>query len=67
MYFSQYKNWLLSIAAVVTLLLGSTIYYSAAFSSDSETMRFTDLSDADIDMILAVKAEMQLAKIEADY
>ena len=67
MYFSQYKNWFLSITAVVTLLLGSTIYYSSAFSSDSETMRFTDLSDADIDMILAVKAEMQLAKIEADY
>ena len=67
MYLSQYKNWFLSITAVVTLLLGSTIYYSSAFSSDSETMRFTDLSDADIDMILAVKAEMQLAKIEADY
>jgi len=67
MYFSQYKNWFLSITAVVTLLLGSTMYYSAAFSSDSETMRFTDLSDTDIDMILAVKAEMQLAKIEADY
>ena len=67
MHYSQYKNWLLSIAAVVTLSLGSAMYYSGAFSSDSETVRFTDLSDADIDMIMAVKAEMQLAKIEADY
>jgi len=67
MHFSQYKNWFLSIVAVVTLSLGSTMYYSGAFTNDSETVRFTDLSDADIDMIMAVKAEMQLAKIEADY
>ena len=67
MYFSHYKDWLLSIIAVVTLAAGSAAFYSTQHANDSEMVRFTDLSDADIDMIMAVKAEMQLAKIEADY
>ena len=66
MHFPLCKNWLLSIFAVVTLFVGSGAYYSSQYASDSEMVRFTDLSDADIDMIIAVKAEMQLAKIEAN-
>ena len=67
MKFAQLKNWSLSIFAVVALSLGSGLFYSGAFTNESETVRFSDLSDSDIDMILAVKAEMQMAKIEADY
>ena len=66
MYLSHYKDWLLSMVAVVVLAAGSAAFYSMQAANDSEMVRFTDLSDADIDMIMAVKAEMQLAKIEAN-
>jgi len=66
MYFCHYKDWLLSMVAVVALAAGSAVFYSLQNANDSEMVRFIDLSDADIDMIMAVKAEMQLAKIEAN-
>ncbi len=36
------------------------------FSAESEQVQFVNLTNADIDKILAVKAEMQAAKIQAN-
>ena len=63
----QYKNWFFSIFAVVMLTAGSGyLFTSDNYSMGSETVQFSRLTDADIDTILAVKAEMYAAKIQSN-
>ena len=62
----QEKKWLFNILAVITLTVGSV--YAAHYTpqpSDSEKVTFLNLSNADIDNILAVKAKMQAARIQS--
>ena len=62
----QEKKWLINVIAVITLTVGSVyaIYYAQQLN-DSEKVTFLNLSNADIDNILAVKAKMQAARIQA--
>jgi hypothetical protein len=62
----QEKKWLINIFAVVTLAVVSIFatYYTPQLTN-SEKTPFLNLSNADIDNILAVKAKMQAARIQA--
>jgi hypothetical protein len=57
----QDKNWLLGIVAFVALFTGSTMLFSGELNDQPESIQFSALSDADINMILAVKEEMRVA------
>ena len=63
----QNKNWFLNLFAIVSLTV-ATSYLAIAdnFSAESEQVLFVNLTNADVDKILAVKAEMQTAKIQAN-
>ncbi len=62
----QEKKWLINSFAVITLTVGSVYAaYYAPQLADAEKSPFLTLSNADIDNILAVKAEMQAARIQA--
>lgn len=61
MSFSQNKNWFLGIVAFVALFTGSSVLFSSELSDQSVSVPFSDLTDSDFDMILAVKAEMHAA------
>ena len=56
------KSWLFSILATVALFTSGSIYFSNDNVTVSEMIQFSDLSDADVDVILAVKARMHDAK-----
>ncbi len=56
------KSWLLSIIATVALFTGGSIFFSNDNATRSEMIQFSDLSNADVDMIHAVKARMHDAK-----
>lgn len=60
------KKWLINIFAVIALTVGAiySAYYTPQLSG-SEKTSFLNLSNADIDNILAVKAKMQAARIQA--
>jgi len=60
------KGWFFGIFAFVALFAGSSFFIADAADNQSGIIQFSDLTDADIDAILAVKAEMQLAKIQAN-
>ena len=65
MNLSQNTSWFIGIFAFVALFTGSSMLTSDL--NDQPVMnQFSDLTDSDIDMILAVKAEMQEAKIESN-
>jgi len=59
------KSWFFSIFATVALFAGGSFIVSGENYTDAEMIQFSDLSDDEIDMILAVKAEMQAAKIKS--
>lgn len=59
---NQNKSWFLGIVAFVTLFAGSSLFLSGDLGAQPSTTQFSSLSDSDIDMILAVKAEMQAAR-----
>lgn len=56
------KSWLLSIIATVALFTGGSIFFSNDNATRSEMIQFSDLSNADVDMIHAVKERMHNAK-----
>jgi hypothetical protein len=56
----QDTSWLLSIVVAVMLFTGGS--YLFIDNDTSEMIQISDLSDTDIDMILAVKAEMYAAQ-----
>jgi hypothetical protein len=65
MNISHNTSWFIGIFAFVALFTGSSML-SSDFSKQRSMNQFSDLTDADIDMILAVKAEMQAAKIQSN-
>lgn len=58
MHLHNNTSWLFSIVATVTLFAGGSVLLDNRHAAESEMIQFTDLSDADIEQILAVKAEM---------
>jgi len=58
------KRWFFSIFAAVSLFAGGSFMVSGENFSDAEMIQFSDLTASEIDMILAVKAEMQDARIQ---
>jgi len=59
-------NLLFSFFTVAALTVGSTVFvHQATRSIDAEKFQFSSLSSTDIDTILAVKAKMQSARIQA--
>jgi hypothetical protein len=60
------KSWLFSILATVALFTSGSIYFSNDNVKVSEMIQFSDLSDADVDVILAVKARMHDAKDQSN-
>lgn len=62
----QNMSWYLGIIAFVALFTGSSMMLTNDLDEPSANSQFSVLSDADIDMILAVKAEMQSAKIRSN-
>ena len=62
----QNNGWFLGIFAFVALFTGSTVLFSGELNDQPESIQFSKLSDADIQVILAVKAEMQAAKTQTN-
>lgn len=58
------KNRIYTVVAALGLFVGSAVFVSA-HSDESQVIAFSDLTDADIDVILAVKAEMEAARLKA--
>ena len=63
---NQNKGWFIGIFVFVALFTGSSFFIADAADDQTGMMQFSDLTDSDIDAILAVKAEMQAAKIQAN-
>ena len=59
----QNKGWFLGIFAFVALFTGSSMLFTNDLAAQPGFIQFSDLTSSDIDIILAVKAEMQAAKI----
>jgi hypothetical protein len=58
-----YKNWFFSMFTIVTLTTAAGYgFTNDSYSMESGAVQFSKLTDADIDLILAVKAEMYAAK-----
>ena len=55
-------SWFFSIFAFVVLFAGGSFLIDNNNSAQTELIQFSDLSDADVDVILAVKARMHDAK-----
>jgi len=59
-------SWFFSIFAFVALFTGGSVLFDSERSAQTELIQFSDLSDADVDVILAVKARMHDAKNQAN-
>ena len=55
-------SWFFSIFAFVALITGGSFLFDKNSFAQKELIQFSDLSDADVDVILAVKARMHDAK-----
>lgn len=55
----QNKSWLFSVFAFVLLFAGGSVVFMEDSVAQPELVEFSNLTDADVDMILAVKAEMK--------
>ena len=62
----QNKGWFLGIFAFVALFTGSSMLIANDLGDQPVAIQFSNLTDSDIDMILAVKAEMRAAKSQAN-
>ncbi|VAW54608.1 hypothetical protein MNBD_GAMMA06-490 [hydrothermal vent metagenome] len=61
----QNKGWFFGIFVFVALFTGSSMMLANDRDEPSSGLvQFSDLTDADIDTILAVKAEMKAAKVQ---
>ena len=56
------KSWFFSVFAFVTLFAGSSFLFIGDSVARDDQVQFSTLSDADIEMILAVKEEMRDAR-----
>ncbi len=59
-------GWFLGIFAFVALFTGSSMLFTNNLNDQPGMIQFSDLTDSDIDLILAVKAEMQASKIQSN-
>ena len=66
MNLNQNTGWFLGICAFVALFAGSSLFISNNLGDQPGTIQFSGLTDADIDTILAVKAEMKAGKIQTN-
>jgi len=66
MNLSQNTGWFIGIFAFVALFTGSSMMIAGTQGDQPGLIQFSDLTDSDIDMILAVKAEMHAAKIQSN-
>ena len=55
-------SWFFSIFAFVALITGGSFFIDKNSFAQKELIQFSDLSDADVDVILAVKARMHDVK-----
>ncbi len=62
----QNKGWFFGVFAFVALFTGSSMMLNSNLDEQPGLIQFSDLSDSDVDMILAVKAEMREAKFQAN-
>ncbi len=62
----QNTGWFIGIFAFVALFTGSSMMIAGDRGDQPGLIQFSDLTDSDIDMILAVKAEMHAAKIQSN-
>ena len=62
----QNTGWFIGIFAFVALFTGSSMMIANAQGDQSGLIQFSDLTDTDVDMILAVKAEMHAAKTQSN-
>ncbi len=59
----QSESGLLSVIAVIAVIAGATYLFSNnIFSTKTEPVQFSGLTNSDVDQILAIKSEMQAAK-----
>jgi len=56
------KSWFFSVCAFVMLFAGSSFLFIGDSVAQGDRVPFSALSDADIEMILAVKEEMRDAR-----
>lgn len=65
---NSFRNtgWFIGIFAFVALFTGSSMIIAGNQGDQPGMIQFSDLTDSDIDIILAVKAEMQAAKIQSN-
>ncbi len=63
-----FKNtgWFIGIFAFVALFTGSSMLFANNQGDQPGLVQFSDLTDSDIDLILAVKAEMRAAKTQSN-
>ena len=59
-------SWLFSILVTVALFTGGSFLLGNDNAVATDTIKFSQLSNSDIDMIYAVKSEMQTAKIQTN-
>ena len=59
-------SWFFSILAFVALVTAGSFFLDNKYSAKAELIQFSDLSDADVNVILAVKARMQDAKHQSN-
>ena len=55
-------SWFFSIFVVVALITAGSFLFDKDSFAQAELIQFSDLSDADVDVILAVKARMHDVK-----
>lgn len=55
-------SWFFSIFAFVALITAGSFLFDKNSFAQAELIQFSDLSDADVDVILAVKARMHDVK-----
>ena len=57
-------SWFFSIFAFVSLFAGGSYLLGNTASAEAEMISFSDLSNADMDLILMVKDEMRTAQVQ---
>ena len=59
-------SWFFSIFVFVALVTGGSYLFDKNSFAQTQLIQFSDLSDADVDVILAVKARMQDVKDQSN-
>lgn len=62
----QNTTWFLGVFTFVALFTGSSLLFSGELNDQPGMIQFSNLSDSDIEMIIAVKEEMRAAQVQAN-